>query len=191
MAKISKKQLKNPFVYQGYVSPDYFCDRTEETEELIANLQNGRNTVLISPRRIGKTGLIKNAFYRLNLRQALNDKYHFDINSLDSYKKGIEFKSVNQIYIAIGAAAGTLAVGGILKYSLSRNVNVPFAVIIAGAVAAACISIFYVVPEKNKTRFRHAVHMFLNELESDVVTWIEEVERFFDSQVKTLYNEQE
>ena len=65
MAKISKKQLKNPFVYQGYVSPDYFCDRTEETEELIANLQNGRNTVLISPRRIGKTGLIKNAFYRL------------------------------------------------------------------------------------------------------------------------------
>ena len=65
MAKISKKQLKNPFVYQGYVSPDYFCDRTEETEELIANLQNGRNTVLISPRRIGKTGLIKNSFYRL------------------------------------------------------------------------------------------------------------------------------
>ncbi len=65
MPKISKKFLKNPFVYQGYVSPYYFCDRTEETEELIANLQNGRNTVLISPRRIGKTGLIKNAFFRL------------------------------------------------------------------------------------------------------------------------------
>lgn len=66
MARISKKTLRNPFVYQGYVSPDYFCDRTEETEELIANMQNGRNTVLISPRRIGKTGLIKNAFYHLN-----------------------------------------------------------------------------------------------------------------------------
>ena len=64
MAKNLQK-LKNPFVYQGYVSPEYFCDRTEETEELIANLQNGRNTVLISPRRIGKTGLIKNAFYRI------------------------------------------------------------------------------------------------------------------------------
>ena len=58
-------KLRNPFVYQGYVSPVYFCDRTEETAELIANLQNGRNTVLISPRRIGKTGLIKNAFYRI------------------------------------------------------------------------------------------------------------------------------
>lgn len=65
MPKILKKLLRNPFVYQGYVSPYYFCDRTEETEELIANLQNGRNTVLISPRRIGKTGLIKNAFFRL------------------------------------------------------------------------------------------------------------------------------
>lgn len=62
---MTKTSVKNPFIYQGYVSPEYFCDRTEETEELIANLQNGRNTVLISPRRIGKTGLIKNAFYRL------------------------------------------------------------------------------------------------------------------------------
>ena len=63
MAKNIQKP-RNPFVYQGYISPEYFCDRTEETEELIANLQNGRNTVLISPRRIGKTGLIKNTFYQ-------------------------------------------------------------------------------------------------------------------------------
>ena len=58
-------KLQNPFVLAEYVGPDYFCDRTEETEELIANLQNGRNTTLISPRRIGKTGLIRNAFYRI------------------------------------------------------------------------------------------------------------------------------
>ena len=65
MAKKKKVELKNPFVYQGYVGPDYFCDRTIETEELMANLRNGRNTVLISPRRIGKTGLIKNTFYQI------------------------------------------------------------------------------------------------------------------------------
>ena len=42
------------------------CDlHDNETEELIANLHNGRNTVLISPRRIGKTGLIKNVFYHI------------------------------------------------------------------------------------------------------------------------------
>lgn len=64
MAKKTTIRLRNPFVYQGYVSPNYFCDRVVETEELIGNLRNGRNTVLISPRRIGKTGLIKNAFYK-------------------------------------------------------------------------------------------------------------------------------
>ncbi len=64
MAKKNLK-LRNPFVLAEYAGPEYFCDRTEETEELIANLQNGRNTTLLSPRRIGKTGLIKNAFYHI------------------------------------------------------------------------------------------------------------------------------
>ena len=65
MAKKNDLKPDNPFIYQGYVSPEYFCDRTEETEELMANLRNGRNTTLISPRRIGKSGLIKNAFYHI------------------------------------------------------------------------------------------------------------------------------
>lgn len=65
MEKRRNMKIRNPFVYQGYISPDYFCDRITETKELIANLQNGRNTVLISPRRMGKTGLIQNAFWQL------------------------------------------------------------------------------------------------------------------------------
>ncbi len=65
MAKKNDLKPENPFIYQGYVSPEYFCDRTDETEELMANLRNGRNTTLISPRRIGKSGLIKNAFYHI------------------------------------------------------------------------------------------------------------------------------
>lgn len=65
MAKKSIFKPRNPFIYEGYEGPDYFCDRTEETEELIANLQNGRNTTLISPRKIGKTGLIHHAFNRI------------------------------------------------------------------------------------------------------------------------------
>lgn len=64
-----KKKIRNPFVYQGYVGPEYFCDRAEETEELISNLRNGRNTVLISPRRIGKTGLIKNSFWHIKQQE--------------------------------------------------------------------------------------------------------------------------
>lgn len=63
MAKV--KGIANPFLYQGYVSPEYFCDREEETRKMMSHLHNGRNVTLISPRRIGKTGLIKNTFYHL------------------------------------------------------------------------------------------------------------------------------
>ena len=62
---LSNKKLANPFVYQGYESPEYFCDREAETKTLLSHLKNGRNITLISPRRIGKTGLIKNTFYHL------------------------------------------------------------------------------------------------------------------------------
>ena len=58
-------RLANPFIYEGYESPEYFCDRMVETEELISNLKNERNTTLISPRKIGKTGLIKHAFHQI------------------------------------------------------------------------------------------------------------------------------
>ena len=62
MAKKKNRKPKNPFIYEGYEGPDYFCDRTEETEKLISHLENGRNLTLVSPRKIGKTGLIKHAF---------------------------------------------------------------------------------------------------------------------------------
>lgn len=62
MTKRKRKELSNPFVHNGYEGADYFCDRTEETENIISALQNGRNITLVSPRRMGKTGLIKHVF---------------------------------------------------------------------------------------------------------------------------------
>ena len=56
MAKKTTNKLQNPFVYQGYKGPEYFCDRTEETEKLISSLRNGRNVTLVAPRKMGKTG---------------------------------------------------------------------------------------------------------------------------------------
>jgi AAA+ ATPase superfamily predicted ATPase len=62
MAKRNTFKLRNPFVCEGYKGSDYFCDRTVETENVISNLDNGRNLTLVSPRKIGKTGLIMHAF---------------------------------------------------------------------------------------------------------------------------------
>ena len=48
----------NPFSITSYIGSEYFCDRVNETKELAEALRNRRNVTLISPRRIGKTGLI-------------------------------------------------------------------------------------------------------------------------------------
>lgn len=56
------KDINNPFVVYGYKGAQYFCDREDETERIISALSNERNIVLIAPRRIGKTGLIKHVF---------------------------------------------------------------------------------------------------------------------------------
>ncbi|MBI1837341.1 MAG: ATP-binding protein [Flavobacteriia bacterium] len=57
--------MKNPFLISGYSGPVYFCDREEETGHIIRNIENGVNTTLLSIRRIGKTGLIRHVFYKI------------------------------------------------------------------------------------------------------------------------------
>ncbi len=64
--------IENPFVVTGYISPEYFCDRETETAALISNITNGRNTALISKRRMGKTGLIEHVYNK----PGIADNYH-------------------------------------------------------------------------------------------------------------------
>lgn len=49
----------NPFIVTGKIAPEYFCDRVAESARLIKSVTNGNNLVIISPRRMGKTGLIQ------------------------------------------------------------------------------------------------------------------------------------
>jgi len=59
----------NPFVVGRYVSDKYFCDREKETQFLIKQVENGRNVALISPRRMGKTGLVQHCFQQARLNE--------------------------------------------------------------------------------------------------------------------------
>lgn len=47
------------FVYGMSVGGDNFTDRIEETKRIKLDFENGINVILISPRRMGKTSLIK------------------------------------------------------------------------------------------------------------------------------------
>ena len=66
MLQYRQMNKKNPFLTAGYEGPETFCDREQETAELISAVENGRNVTLIAPRRYGKTGLVKNMMNRLS-----------------------------------------------------------------------------------------------------------------------------
>lgn len=65
--KFVMKNMKpeNPFILTGYYSPEFFCNRQEETLRLTQAIKNNRNITLFSIRRIGKTALINHLFYKL------------------------------------------------------------------------------------------------------------------------------
>lgn len=63
---------ENPFVISGHICPEYFCDRQVESAQLTKMLRNGNNVVLISDRRMGKTGLIDHCFGT----PGINDNYY-------------------------------------------------------------------------------------------------------------------
>ena len=76
----------NPFVTTGYVGPDFFCDREKETEDLVRLLTNGNNVALISPRRYGKTDLLRHCF----AQKEIKDKYYTFIVDIYSTKSVAE-----------------------------------------------------------------------------------------------------
>ena len=43
----------------GKIEREYFCDRVVESKNIVKAIENGNNLVLISPRRMGKTGLVR------------------------------------------------------------------------------------------------------------------------------------
>ena len=62
---MNSNRLQNPFPVSTYQGPDYFCDREQETIKLVSNINAGMSSVLISVRRIGKTGLLQHVLTRL------------------------------------------------------------------------------------------------------------------------------
>jgi len=78
--------MDNPFVTKGYAGAEYFCDRVQETKQLVELTTNGNNMALISPRRVGKTDLILHCFQQPEIR----DKYytfHIDIYATTSLRE--------------------------------------------------------------------------------------------------------
>lgn len=77
-------KIDNPFLLYGYEGPEYFCDRKEETEEMVSSLRNGCNITLMSPRRYGKTGLIRHVFHKIKEQDPDAACFYIDIYATNS-----------------------------------------------------------------------------------------------------------
>ncbi|GHU95685.1 ATPase [Bacteroidia bacterium] len=72
-------EIKEPFIFGGATSGCWFTNREQDAARLVENFTHGINTIIISPRRWGKTSLV------LKVKQQAKSKkihiVHFDIFS--------------------------------------------------------------------------------------------------------------
>src|ERR1043166_9021404 len=80
--------MDNPFVYGEVVPGDAFVDREAELDRIVADLESGQKVFLISPRRYGKSSLIRQALETLRRRGALS--IEVTVSSYSSYLAFLE-----------------------------------------------------------------------------------------------------
>ena len=64
--------MRNPFIYGGLVFGDHFADRQTELSELASEMSNVGKVFLVSPRRMGKTCLLRNL--QVNLKKLVSSQ---------------------------------------------------------------------------------------------------------------------
>jgi hypothetical protein len=80
--------MQNPFVYGEVVPAAAFADRTAELDRLVADLAAGQKVFLISPRRYGKSSLVRHALAAMTRRGAL--AVEVTVSSFSSYVAFLE-----------------------------------------------------------------------------------------------------
>lgn len=93
-----KENVVNPFFIGRYAGARYFCDRVKETQTLVKHIRNGRNVALISPRRLGKSGLIYHTFEQAEI------KGHYTPIYVDIYSTGNLSEFAHSLSISIVSA---------------------------------------------------------------------------------------
>ena len=66
--------MENPFYITGIIPEPFFCDRERETTWMVRTLENKAHILLTSPRRMGKTQLIRHVFEQPTIK---DDYYTF------------------------------------------------------------------------------------------------------------------
>ena len=79
---------QNPFVYGEVVPPSAFVDRVAELDRLVRDLAAGQKVFLISPRRYGKSSLVRRALAAMSRKGTLT--VEVTVSSFSSYVAFLE-----------------------------------------------------------------------------------------------------
>ena len=98
--------MENPFYITGIIPEPYFCDREKETAWMVQTLKNKAHILLTSPRRMGKTQLIRHVFEQ----SAIKDNcytFYTDIYPTTSLHEFVLFlsKEIYSVLVPKGKAA--------------------------------------------------------------------------------------
>jgi uncharacterized protein len=167
----------NPFLISGYISPDYFCDREDETEMVIEAIRNGRHLTIFSPRRLGKTGLIKHVFYIGRQKKYFTSVY-VDILATSSLK---EFTECFCRSVLTALAKNESAIKKILKSLASIRPKIS----IDSVTGEPSVSIT-VIDEKESVYSLETVFRFLCEQKYHFVIAIDEFQQIADYPEKNV-----
>ena len=86
--------MSKSFIYGVAVEGDNFTDREKETKRLKHDFENGQNVILISPRRMGKTSLIRRVL-------SVIDKKNISTVYIDAYDCRNEYEFYNKFAAAL------------------------------------------------------------------------------------------
>ena len=88
--------MENPFYITGIIPEPYFCDREKETTWMVRTLENRAHILLTSPRRMGKTQLIRHVFEQPSIKDNCYTFY------TDIYPTMLNYLGYDKPYMAFG-----------------------------------------------------------------------------------------
>jgi hypothetical protein len=113
--------MENPFVYGEVVPAASFVDRIDELDRLVRDLGSGQKVFLISPRRYGKSSLIRQALRAVGRGGVLTTE--ITVSSYSSYLAFLEGYTRSLLDMQSGRAAGTRREPGSRTRSAPRSRN--------------------------------------------------------------------
>ena len=95
----------NPFSFGIDIPDEYFCDRESETKDIIKLIDNGFNIILKSPRRIGKSSLVKHVLNQKEVKDRYNTLFVdiYGTRDMAEFDKELQRAFLESFRVGLGA----------------------------------------------------------------------------------------